>query len=614
MTPMLPGRPGVAPWLRQHRVAVAAMALLVLHATVCWRSRAFGIPSGNDEATYLLLARALRQLRYQDFFLVGAPAHAQYPPGFPAFLALLITLFGEHVDALLAAIVLVSTATLGFLFAVMRRCFGSGAALVALIVTALNPDVIAYGGQLMSEALYALFATVALWAIVSESRADQPGHSQSRWTVIAATSAICAAMTRTIGVTLIAAILVYWLARRYFRRAAAFAVASSLTVGAWLLWTVVAPARPTGRSYVSDAVFQAGAKRSFIVELVSRIATNVPAYMTESLPWLLPQPTISGTLIDNVVGLLVTIGLLAAGVWMLWRGGRILVLYLAMYGALLAVWPWNVPRFLSPILPLILCALVLGALELARRRAWLRPVGWIAGALVLLTALSEDARRLSRTNQCDRSKATVAAGCFEDIERSFFAIARYAGNVLPRQTVVLTVKEAVFAYYSGLKTEVYYALDGRGAPEMFEDMRRRGIEYIALTPLREREVQRLPFLQQNCSRLIVIRKAEPATVLLRVLPRDSTSTENACEAIRAFDRAYPALRDAFHAAGSVGASTEPERRRTNDRSVAARSAAGNRSQAPRSSAAPSATFIAAPPTPRGTSRPATIARLSDARR
>jgi hypothetical protein len=100
-----------APWHSR-----AAAALVVLHGALAWIARTPEIGLLNDSASYMLLARSLRHFTYVDAHIVGSPLHTNFPPGLPAFVALLTLPFGEHPGMLLGVVVLCSMATLALLF------------------------------------------------------------------------------------------------------------------------------------------------------------------------------------------------------------------------------------------------------------------------------------------------------------------------------------------------------------------------------------------------------------------------------------------------------------------------------------------------------------------
>lgn len=220
-------------------------ALLALHGILAWSVRVPAITAGNDDAVYLLLARALRSGRYVDLFYAGTPAHSQYPPMYPGFLALLGSVFGERLSVFLVANILLSILALALFFAVARRR-DPRIALLALAVSVVNPILLAMAGALRSEPLCMALTALALWLVDRQK-------DTSRLRFGAGASALAAALTRSASVTLVAALALLWALRRQWRACAALLVGAALTIGPWLAWTMVAPQQVVGRSYIADA-------------------------------------------------------------------------------------------------------------------------------------------------------------------------------------------------------------------------------------------------------------------------------------------------------------------------------------------------------------------------
>jgi hypothetical protein len=109
---------------------------------------------GNDDATYVLLARSLRHFEYVDRHLVNMPMHAQYPPGYPAILAL----FGRSARTLdqSGSCCRRDSVVLGLwlAFDIARRVMPIGFAIGMLALLAVNPRLLEYAGQVRSEIPY----------------------------------------------------------------------------------------------------------------------------------------------------------------------------------------------------------------------------------------------------------------------------------------------------------------------------------------------------------------------------------------------------------------------------------------------------------------------------
>jgi len=494
-----------------------AAVLLVGHGILAWITRASAVET-QDEATYILLSRTLRHFRYIDLQVVGTPAHSHYPPAYASFLMLLSLVFGEHLDVFIAANVAASVLSLWMLYDVMRRRVGPGTALAALALCALNPSIAYFAGRPLSETPYLLLSTVALWAALREP--PTLGGTESRtnfWPVLAGAAAVIAALTRSAGVTILGAVFAYWVLERRYRRATGLAAVGALTVGSWLLWTAHAPGRAIGRSYISDLSYAPRQQTGLIQTLATRVGHNVLSYPTEALPSLLPQPTMAGTKIDNLAGLVILLIVGAAGTVVFWKRSRVLVVYLAAYAALLAAWPWNENRLLVPILPVALCLIAAGAFSVGGTRRWLRPAPFLVAGIIGATALVQDRSSTQAALSCDRSRATTSEGCFPAERLGFFAAMRYIRQSTPPDAIILTLLDAITNYYTDRQT-VYPETVSASSPSEFEaTARSAGVRYVLLSPLHPPDALRIPWWIQQCKDLAPVSEF-PATTMLLSLP------------------------------------------------------------------------------------------------
>ena len=518
----------------QMRVAVA---LVLLHGVLAWVARAFAVNT-HDEANYILLARALRGFRYVDTFLLGSPPHAHYPPAYPAFLALLSLPFGEHVGLYIAANVLASMASLALLYDVMRRRVGDGPALSALALGALNPSVTQFAGMPLSEVPYMFLSVVALWAVLREPAATDEARSRRWfWPVLAGGAAIGAALTRSAGVTILGALFVYWLFGRYYRRSAVLLAVGTALVGSWLLWIVLAPHRIVGQSYTSDLTYTPNPQRGLIRALLDRIVDNAASYPTRNLPSVLPQPAVPGTKIDNLVGILILLVVAVAGTMVLWKRARIVVVYLAAYAALLAIWTWNESRLLIPILPAVLCLIMAGAFRVGAMGRWLRPTPIVIAGIVAVTAAFQQSSMIRAGLACDRAHATTSPTCFPEQTRGYFAAMRYVRDSLPPDAVIFTSDDALTGYYGERPTVFATTFPARDPVAMETGLRALGVRYMLLSPLRPPHALHVSQWLERCADVSLV-KEFPATTLLLSLPlaAEPPPAHNACADIDRYSK------------------------------------------------------------------------------
>ncbi len=519
--------------LRRDRwVYAAAGCLLLVYLCLTWYLRLPAVTTGNDDATYLHLARALSRLSYQELWVVGAPVHSHYPPVYPALLAVAGFFSGYRLDALLLmnhAFVLLA---LWLMFDAVRRLWSPTLALLMLAALVVNPSLVHFGGRLMSEAPYLALSCLALWIPTRFEPAQ-------RWAAVAlGAAAILAALTRSVGIALLAGVFAYWALRRRWLALGSFSLAAVVFVGSWFVWTALAPHEVFGaRSYVADAA-AGSAGQGLLLTLWERVSTTVPRYVTRIIPWELPLPVTPSTVADNVLWVTVVVGLGGLGLASAWRRWRILALYLGAYGGLLSLWTWVVGRFLTPIIPLIILVLLVGT-DVIRRRWSARAGTALAVALtcvVALTGMRADWTEIQSMRGCDRSAPLESPGCFDPDQRSLFAASRFVAANTPDSAVVLTAKDATFALYSGRKVIRSRALLATEPDAFFESLAESGADYVFLgsTAAIEGTVSRPLWL--GCTRLDLVASFPPRSYLFRPAQTTSDTASAACRALADYRR------------------------------------------------------------------------------
>jgi hypothetical protein len=511
------------------RYQAVALVLLVVHALVAWLARAPGILLGHNDAMYVLLGESLRTFTYREVWYANTPPHAMYPPVYPAILGTLQALNGNGFNWLISANVLASTVALGLLFDVVRRWRGAGTALLCLAALAVNPLVVSAAGTLGAETQMILAVALVLWALAHEERG-------THMSVIAAAGAIAAALLRTAAVPLVATVALYWLSRRRYRAVTLFAAACLLTVGAWLLWSAVAPHQAPGRSYVADAMVRSE-QMSLVQNLATRISGHVARYAS-IVYWSLPMPTLRGTPLDNWLGVPLIFGALAAGIVTMMRTWRPAALLLVLYGALLAVWPYIEDRFLVPVLPVLVIAAVVGITVAAQLRApAIRIVAAAVFTVLLATGAVWTSSAVAKGIGCDRSQSLPSASCLVPGEAGFFEAVRYIREHTAPDAVFLSAKPATLYYYTGRRS-VIRELAARQSPDTFLPLLKEyDAQYLLLGSLDYMERDRFaPLIQANCRSLQLAASLTGGVYLFRVPAGTASGDGGACDAMETYYR------------------------------------------------------------------------------
>ncbi|MEQ8764688.1 MAG: glycosyltransferase family 39 protein [Planctomycetota bacterium] len=357
---------------------------------------------GGDSAEYVLLARSLAGGHgYRDLYLPGAPAHTQYPFGWPLLLAPLQWLPG---DGFLAAHLL-TLALFGFAlwltFVWIRGELGAGAAWAAVALLGFSPALLEASGQLRSELPALVFGLLTLCALQRYAQADSWKHRSG---LLAALFAAAAVLIRTASAPFAVGGALYLLAgraqgsrtqaelsrppiRARLVKAGFFLVLAGLPVLGWMIRNRLLGG--TGSSYFDQLLlaelYTHDAGQLDASGLLQRITENVAQYWQLS-GWLILSPAVKlapwGLYWLGVPAILAAIGFVVRFWYRRGPAEWILPLYLLV----ILAWPWTGVRFLVPVAPLIVFYAIAGTqwaiAPLFRRQASLRRFGLPAIAIL----------------------------------------------------------------------------------------------------------------------------------------------------------------------------------------------------------------------------------------
>jgi len=184
--------------------AIAAVGLAMRIAYVLIIAR--GVPLGTDSTWYVLVSGPLSlghgYVSPGDIFARHPPPTAAYPPGYPAFLALVTRLVDSGRQTFAIAGAVMGTVTVVLTGCIGRRLAGDLVGLTAAALTAVYPLLIAVDGSLMSEtvSIPLLYAAV-LAALVA---IDRP--ALWRWVIVGALLGLLA-LTRADAIVTIACLV-----------------------------------------------------------------------------------------------------------------------------------------------------------------------------------------------------------------------------------------------------------------------------------------------------------------------------------------------------------------------------------------------------------------------
>ncbi|MEO8199508.1 MAG: glycosyltransferase family 39 protein [Gemmatimonadota bacterium] len=504
----------------------AAFTLIITHIILAWLSRSPAVtPAANDDALYLLLARSLQSFHYLDSHILGSPGHSQYPPAFPAVLAVSGAIFGNTLAVAQITTVLFSAISLLLIFDLAQRYAGPVLGVLTLAPLVFSRLLLGYAGRVVTESPYMAFSFAAIWVLCTV-------RDSTRRYLFATILAILAGLTRSIGLSIIAAVFVSLLVERRFRWAAVFAVASSATVGAWLYWTTIAPTQFTERSYAAVTTTTAKHFSGPLGLVLTRSQKFVEVYIARSLGAGLQVPTIEGSRLDNIFWIVLLFAGTCIGLYLLRRKAPIIPLYFIAYCGVLLLYPYKLTRFFMPIAPLMLLSVFVTFRAIGDR--WGQRLGLVLGILLSATLVATTApaaiQVASKSARCDRSHATVSASCFAPDRLAFFSAVRFTSANIPADAAVVTIKEAAFSYYTGRKVIHPDEAIQRGRNDVPGYLEKRGVRYGLITPFRGGAEIIQPLLPY-CEHVQILKDFGSRTLLLSFHPSERL-VGNACETFR----------------------------------------------------------------------------------
>ena len=561
----IPSRPRVpAPML-------AAIPLAV-HAFLAWRLRAAAISTGQDDSVYLLLGRGLRDFAYSNYWLVPSAPHGTYPPLYPLILGVTTAIFGDGLTPALVLSVVFSTLALGILFSIACR-WSPPVAFLTLSVCAVNPWLVRLAGMMYTEPFYLLCTALTLWFLAAPVASHRTRFG-------AGSLALASFLVRVMGITMVAAVFLTWVIERRRRAALTFALVSLLCVGGWFVRArIAAGAAMAGQSYISDVLSTrsqatpdrepvapvqdtaTAARRdsspspatapapvatpsgrvtsvaAFAATIVKRVVSNTPAYLSRRVPSVLAFPTIPGTILDNGLWVVLIIVLGGLGLFELSRRLPGAALYLSCFGGALLVWPYSLPRFLAPVIPLLVLVLFLGLGRLVKGRSG--AITWttlsLLALVLIVSGFSQNGRELAVMARCDRGAPYTSEGCYDQVERSFFEAVRQADREAPPGAVFMSPKMATVYLLTGRRSIDELRATRLGPEELRQHLKDFGVQYILFSRIHLDQKWLAERLQSSCGEWEV--RAEyvgGALLLRRVDDQQPEPARASCEAMSRF--------------------------------------------------------------------------------
>lgn len=458
-----------------------------------------------DDAHYIILAESLSS--GQGYQLINFPRpqiERSFPPGWPVLLTPLTFLFPGNYTILKLFSLLLWLASIFLIHKLFSKRLASPLLELLIGLVALNPLLVGSSVTVMSESAHLFFSLLAL---VLFDKVNEKADEKESWLLVSvALLAFYALLIRTIGISLLIALILYLITTRRFRESRTIIIL--FVVGfLFLAWF---NARNGGSIF--SAGYEAQVLGNSVSEKIGQVWSNVLGYADEvTASSLFP---IFGSGLDSLLGrvgleilpfvLNALILLLLVLGWAVWKPKlEWMHIYVIIYVlGILAFWNPRVgsvkARFLIPILPFLYFYLIQGLNWLAQKVSAKRAAMILTGlgivlALPLLARNIQDWRNPVMNQMTDLSIG-----------------ASWVAKNVPLDAIVM-VNEPVPAYPHVQRKTVGYPNNGQ---DLEKYLNNQGIDYVIVAPLlqspRSVELDQfvkakiLPILQADSQKFLVV--------------------------------------------------------------------------------------------------------------
>lgn len=330
--------------------------------------------SGGDNFAYFHLSRAIAEGKgYVELWNPHTPLHTKYPPLFPVLL-LPATIGNSYILAkIIIFLCYVSLLFFSYLlFKELNKSESKKATLIAILFLAFAPVLIEYSKWVLSEVPYMLISVLSLYYW------NKKKHN------ISLLFATLAFLTRTIGLTLVLPVNVFYLLKfKENKQKLIFPLLSFLSIFSWFFYGFLKK-DPSEKSYLHSLLmknpYNINLGNIGVIDFIVRIVQNIRKMITTVFPELFwgrngnfftpvsSEIKLASLFLGIIITILVLFGILGDRIFIAKtakekKGGyskkstiNLINLYFILY--LLATWSWPTiwaeeRRFYLPILPLI---------------------------------------------------------------------------------------------------------------------------------------------------------------------------------------------------------------------------------------------------------------------
>lgn len=429
----------------------------------------------GDNATYISLAQNLSKgLGYVNMGVNGITPASHFPPGYSAFLSVFMLLGIESIIFFKVLSGLCLLASLLLIFYATSKLVDRRLAFTACVLCCLSPKLIDFSYMVMSEMPYLLLTTLCFFGLYKYSYTIPTENKfwKSPYFFLAVVSAALSYYFRTIGVSAMFAVLVFFAFRKEWRIVLAAAGSFFILLLPWSIRNAMVgvESRYLGTVMTVNPWRPEAGSISSVGEMIDKMLTNFDDTVIKGFKILLfPFTSADFATASSLFGVLLGLVILAVVVYGLWNMGSMRYYLLAFFAANIGVFMlWhggNQVRYVIPIVPFIFIAFWVGVYKLISLKSSINPLILCLLAVFMISPIEE----LSKS-----SKAPYPAGY-----NSYSLMLKSLDKFAPAGSVICCRKpEFLSLYTKGMKgTNYKYTLDDS---LLIKDLIAKNVDFVIL--------------------------------------------------------------------------------------------------------------------------------------
>ena len=326
---------------------------------------------GGDNAGYYILGKSLASGHgYSNIHTQTAKSHNHFSPGYPAIIATSILLFSDDVQVIKKMNGLFLILTLGILFFLIYHITNNyHLAFITSLFTLLNYHVLNYSMIMMSEIPFLFFSSLTLFLFLKTNFELPILKNWNFWLLLLST--IISYYIRPTGIALVTGVGVLLAIQKKWNYLWVTISSFLLFILPWL----VRSKNLGGSSYLKQLTkvnpYQPELGDLTLTDWFTRIWDNLERYITREIPSGIfnfievLDHKLDVSYQEWVLGFFIlSIGFL--GLFQLKEKSMVLCTYIISTFGILLLWPpvWYGPRFLLPLIPLLLFLFISGTMKI----------------------------------------------------------------------------------------------------------------------------------------------------------------------------------------------------------------------------------------------------------